>query len=90
MTITVGAAARNAVQAQAREPKPAKAQAQSTDAQAGSEAQPQAGRQEKKSAANVALTPALRQAVQLVAGPLGEVAVTMAAGAVGALLDTRA
>jgi hypothetical protein len=86
MTITVGAAAQKAVQTQAQAGKSAQSQEQSHK----SETQPQSNREGRNAVAKAALTPALRQAAQLVAGPLGEVAVTMAAGAVGALLDTRA
>lgn len=82
MSITVGAAAQQAVQTQAQAGRSAKQEAQGADARAGHEG--------GSAAVKVALTPAIRQVAQLVAGPLGEVAVTMAAGAVGALLDTRA
>lgn len=82
MAITVGAAAQQTVQALAQENRSAKSQTQSADTQSGGG--------ERNAAVRATLTPALKQAAHLVAGPLGEVAVTMAAGAVGALLDTRA
>jgi hypothetical protein len=93
MGITVGAAALKAVQTSPGQSS--KAETQSRGPQAKSEAHSQAaGGDEKnavmKAALTPVLTPVLRQAAQIVAGPLGEVAVAMAAGAVGALLDTRA
>lgn len=81
MAITIGAAAQQAVQTQAQADQPS---------QVRSEAHSHADRDGRNLTIKTALTPAIRQAAQIVAGPLGEVAVKMAAGAVGALLDTRA
>jgi hypothetical protein len=91
MAITVGTAAQKTVQNAMS--KSSKSETHSASTQARSETHSQSdthARTAKNALAKAALTPAIRQAAQLVAGPLGEVAVTMAAGAVGALLDTRA
>lgn len=84
MAITVGPAAHKAVQAQSQ-------QAQGKSAKSQTQARHQPERESRSATVlKAALTPALKQAAQLAAGPVGEVAVKMAAGAVGALLDTKA
>lgn len=82
MAITVGAAAHQTAQTQAQSAK--------SQAQTQTQSQPHASKEGKNVSVKSALAPAIKQVAQLAAGPVGQVAVQVAAGAVGALLNTKA